>query len=346
MDLVERGARGGWPREKKNLLERFAIFLFSFVTFFFFCLVTACCSSHHSHFSVILYCSCCHQKKKVANVFQGRREREREQESSPEQPDFANLDRRSSRRSSSSPGKSRHVDEDDYIKIAGSHKMRRVRQTVYCDPGNPFELEASEADFDDILLPRSKGASPAFTDSSGFNPELRRSVWHSSSPVAETDSSDFIFEFEHSPVHHSPVHHSPVSSSYSSSDSVLHRRGSPDVGMERFSGKGDLPLHAPKARRPGTPALVRAHSLQEALVDTITTTTTTATTTVVSAPEADDVYIPPRSLWRRSLPSNNLLEATGHVNDVRRDSKFYGFYDGVLEEYRVGLKETDGLRRL
>lgn len=252
----------------------------------------------------------------MANVFKGRREHE----SSPEQPDFANLDRRSS--GSSSPGKSRDVDEDDYIKIAGSHKMRRVRQTVYCDPGNPFELEGSEADFD--MLPRSNGASPAFTDSSGFNPELRRSVWQSSSPVAETDSTDFIFESEGS-----PDHHSPGSSSYSSSDSVLHRRGSPDVGMERFSGKGDLPLHAPKARRPGTPALVRAHSLQEALVET----------TVVSAPEADDVYIPPRSLWRRSLPSNNLLEATGHVNDVRRDTKFYGFYDGVLEEYRVDLEK-------
>lgn len=297
------GSHGVVAGPEKSL-ERFAIFIrcFLVLTAVHLVLISALC------------CSCCHEK--VANVFKGRREHE----NSPEQPDFTNLDRRSS--GSSSPGKSRDVDEDDYIKIAGSHKMRRVRQTVYCDPGNPFELEGSEADFD--ILPRSNGASPAFTDSSGFNPELRRSVWQSSSPVAETDSTDFIFESEDS-----PDHHSPGSSSYSSSDSVLHRRGSPDVGMERFSGKGDLPLHAPKARRPGTPALVRAHSLQEALVDT----------TVVSAPEADDVYIPPRSLWRRSLPSNNLLEATGHVNDVRRDTKFYGFYDGVLEEYRVGLEK-------
>ena len=210
--------------------------------------------------------------------------------------------------------------------------MRRVRQTVYCDMGNPFDLE--EFDNEEYDFPStSHGSSPAFTESSGFNPELRMSGPNSNSPAAGTDSSGFIFDLEDTPEH------SPASSTYSETDSVLHRRGSPDVGMERFSGKVDLPLHAPKARRPGTPALVRADSKREASM----------VAPVTPPPEnRDSVYVPPRTLWRRSLPSNNLAEATGHVvvstktgrrslSPNLRDTKFYGFYDGVLDEYRADL---------
>ncbi|KAI5358516.1 hypothetical protein Slin15195_G109640 [Septoria linicola] len=223
--------------------------------------------------------------------------------------------------SSSSPSCARDVDEEDYMKVVGSHKMLRVRQTIYNDPGNPFDIESPE-DAGPWPQYATHGTSPAMTDSSGFNPELGIELNRS---IAATDSSRFNFELEKII---SNISTSPASSADSATDSVLHRRGSPDVGMERFGNRLPVPLYAPKARRPGTPALVRAHSVKEVSIP------------VVPSPEPEEEeYVPPRSLWRRSLPSSNLCEATGRVADVVRDTNFYGFYDGVLAEYRADLED-------
>ncbi|EME39255.1 hypothetical protein DOTSEDRAFT_38476 [Dothistroma septosporum NZE10] len=61
------------------------------------------------------------------------------------EPDDTNSDY-STRSSSSSPRAPREVNEEEYMKLTASYRIRRVRQTIYDDPGNPFSLEDCNPD--------------------------------------------------------------------------------------------------------------------------------------------------------------------------------------------------------
>ncbi|PIA90832.1 hypothetical protein CB0940_11205 [Cercospora beticola] len=225
---------------------------------------------------------------------------------------------------SSSPSRPRKVNDERYMKISGSHTMRRVRRTWYHDPGNPFAFVDEDNEADGLLPTTSYGSSPAKTESSGFNLELRG---HFNRSAAATDSSGFNFELENIAKQSSTPH------SHFADEDVIHeemvrRQSSPDVGMERFGDSLGLPLHAPKAQRTGTPALVRCHSLKE------------AASFASSTPPPEEVeYIPPRTFWKKSAASKDVREATIRVGDATV-TNHYGWYDGILQEYHTDPEEA------
>lgn len=46
-------------------------------------------------------------------------------------------------------------------------------------------------------------------------------------------------------------------------------------------------------------------------------------------------YIAPRTLWRKaSVPTTQLPQQLESVRENERDTKFYGFYDDILQDYR------------
>ncbi|PPJ59047.1 hypothetical protein CBER1_01697 [Cercospora berteroae] len=220
---------------------------------------------------------------------------------------------------SSSPSRPRKVNDERYMKISGSHTMRRVRRTWYHDPGNPFAFVEEGNEADGLLSTTPYGSSPAQTESSGFNLELRG---HFNRSAAATDSSGFNFELENL------AKQSFTPQSHFGDEDVIHeemvrRQSSPDVGMERFGDSLGLPLHAPQAQRTGTPALVRSHSLKEA-----------ASFASSTPPPEEGEYIPPRTFWKKGAASKDVQEATIRVEDVAA-TNYYGWYDGILEEYHT-----------
>ena len=50
--------------------------------------------------------------------------------------------------------------------------------------------------------------------------------------------------------------------------------------------------------------------------------------------DSPEHYVAPRSLWRRdTLPTSHGSEDAGDAKSDVRDTKFYGFYDDVLQDY-------------
>ncbi|GIZ49703.1 hypothetical protein CKM354_001273000 [Cercospora kikuchii] len=220
---------------------------------------------------------------------------------------------------SSSPSRPRKVNDERYMKISGSHTMRRVRRTWYHDPGNPFAFVDEENDGDGLLSTTPYGSSPAKTESSGFNLELRG---HFNRSAAATDSSGFNFELENI-AKQSSTPQSHFGEEDVIQEDFVRRQSSPDVGMERFGDSLALPLHAPKAQRTGTPALVRSHSLKEA-----------ASFASNPPPPEEGEYIPPRTFWKKSAPPKDVQGATVRAGDATV-TNHYGWYDGILEEYHT-----------
>lgn len=156
----------------------------------------------------------------------------------------------------------RPVNEEEYMKTAVDRRIRRVRRTIYDDPGNPFTFGQYDNELTvPMLYQRSRDNSPAPAEPSTYGMQPRLEL--SDSPAS------MAMELE----------------------GVIHNVNSPDVGEERFGrsiGDRGTPLPAPRPRRTGTPTLVRAESVREAASH-------------IDAPEAEG-YVPAKELWRNSLP--------------------------------------------
>ncbi|CAK3846125.1 Hypothetical predicted protein [Lecanosticta acicola] len=135
---------------------------------------------------------------------------------------------RSSR--ASSPHAARTVNEEEYMKIARKRTIRRVRQTVYEDAGNPFAVPTGVAE-DGRPSPDQMGIGSRFV-SSRRNPSL--SSWES---LALSSPSHQILQEEHEQQPHV----------------IRHLR--------------DSLLHAPRPRRAGTPQLIRQHKYSDSAPD-------------------------------------------------------------------------------
>lgn len=200
---------------------------------------------------------------------------------------------------SSSASKARKVDEEQYMKTARDRRIRRLRQTIYEDPGNPFALG-----LDDSTPLAASGLDPfASTKAQAqANPELTFPPRGSSKQqVARTLSTKRNLSLS-----------SWDSFALSSQPPSPHLEEPPHV----ISHLRDSLLHAPKPRRAGTPTLIRQHKYSDS---------------APSKPAEDEIekeeYVPPRTRWK-SLPSN------GRVEDAEeRNTRFYRFWEGVWREY-------------
>ena len=148
-----------------------------------------------------------------------------------------------------------------YMKLP-SHKLRRVRQTVYEDPGNPF------------------GCFQKAGVSGEDRSDLWR-TWHNCDPQ-QSESSGY--------------HLRNVMASEAAKQSTVGRA---------------------EARRSKSIALPRSGEPMEA--------------------ESDEEYVAPRTLWRRKSERRASLQGRGQNQD-KRDTKFYGFYDEIMSDYRRGSR--------
>lgn len=138
---------------------------------------------------------------------------------------------------SSSPR--REVDEEEYMKIVVSKRIRRLRRTIYEDPGNPFLI----FDFEEQEISENDAPPSSF-----WKPD-----------ADDAPPPGFWGPGDVSPAFSGPSRHASTKHEF---DSILgggSERRSPDVKDAR-----DSPIHAPTPQRIGTPALIKDHSIPAA----------------------------------------------------------------------------------
>jgi len=150
-----------------------------------------------------------------------------------------------------------------YMKLP-NHKLRRVRQTVYEDPGNPFASarteQASTEDRDDLW---------------------RR--W----PLSDPQPSEF-----------SGHHLRNVMASEESKESTSDRAEA-------------CPLRSIALPRSSAPMQI----------------------------QSEGEYVAPRTLWQGASARRASLQRKEQKQD-KRDTKFYGFYDEIMSDYRQGSRAS------
>lgn len=204
-----------------------------------------------------------------------------------------------------------------YMKLAGKRKMRRVRDTVHGDPGNPFAEE------DEVQerppLPPSKGSEPAMRPGNADRPQL---------PHAYTD-----IQYRRPSFHDTFI---TLAGDYRSGTAQARYQdpGNPFADAEESpdspepkSSVADLKLmHAPKAQRRGTPQLIK---------DNRRSMSVSIALDLPSNHQDADIYVPVRAQWRReSIPGPPPVARTQSERiGGLRDTRYYGFYDDILDSY-------------
>ena len=143
-----------------------------------------------------------------------------------------------------------------------SHKLRRVRQTVYEDPGNPFSSS------------REEGPSVEVRDD-------KWRTWPVSDPWPPESSGHYLRN---------------VMAANATDKSTAQRT---------------------EARRTKSVALPPS----SALVDS----------------DDEEQYVVPRTLWRRGSERRQSSQRGKDMED-KRDTRFYGFYDEIMSDYRRGSR--------
>lgn len=217
------------------------------------------------------------------------------------------------------------------MKLPGKRKMVKIRQTIYEDPGNPFqdELDAERAAGGEVDSPLNKPL-PAEPDE-----------------VSPTGRSFFELDIDYDPFKttidgdrrewRSRSLDKPLPSEFS--------EPSPPAWSSRFNSEDDGSEYGPESyhvsRTPRDPGAVpetqnsswgiastevrRAHHRSMSLA------------IPSSAPLDDDDYVSPRRFWRRE---NSLLlmmerpeEEKAGAPKSARDTRFYGFYEDLMQDY-------------
>lgn len=132
----------------------------------------------------------------------------------------------------SSPEVPREVNEEEYIKIAAKRRIRKVRKTLYEDPGNPFNVG-------DVETGQQSQAQDGDPSTLAIT-EPPRSL-NSSKGVLRSESQAIIADDD-----------------YTSSDESIN----PFIEKEeRASREETQVLYHPSPQRTGTPNLIKKHSI-------------------------------------------------------------------------------------
>ncbi|KXS98508.1 hypothetical protein AC578_5516 [Pseudocercospora eumusae] len=278
----------------------------------------------------------------------------------------------------SSPTRSRPVDEEQYMKIAVNRRIRKVRQTIYIDPGNPFESDEEEQNTQasSTKSQTSTNDHPTPLDQSLRNSTSSDERYIFGEPSMETPL--LPHEIDAIPLPHfpsAPTHIRDSSFGPAIASPVPQRLATPDLlrsipitlDLEDFPTlpKSQLTLaealkldreeerkkaSIPLSLNPPTPPPKDFGFLSPAVY---TPQPSSSPNEVVKNDEGEgggeEGYVAPRTYWRRSLPSVtkglNLLgvqqrdgdgKRRGSRDDIEvRNTRYYGFYDGLLEEYRT-----------
>jgi hypothetical protein len=176
--------------------------------------------------------------------------------------------------------------EHGYMKLAGpKKKLMRIRQTIYEDPGNPFEDGSDDDDRPpESFFTHTKPLPPL--PSSGRDEEEQQKRHGPVCGGEDEVRSDSL-----------PVPRTPKNS----------------IAFGAEFGDSSLPTAADRKA-----TFRRSKSF--------------AVPSRSAKIEDVDEYVPPRTLWRRdSAPLRHQRTKSG--GDVR-DTKFYGFYDELVDTYK------------
>lgn len=185
------------------------------------------------------------------------------------------------------------------MKLAGKKKLRKVRQTVYESPGNPFADDEEQEGISVFTMPFRPPVYPLDTvrEGSPSRSPCDRAARAPARPAGQMsllNGSPFEDAIESPAVAQSPV---------------------------------ALPsaIHAPAPQRHGTPTLIKEHRSSMSV---------TVITENLAAQESESEYVSPRTLWQPgSEPSKQPPQGKKGVREEARNTKFYGFYDDILQDY-------------
>ena len=197
-----------------------------------------------------------------------------------------------------------------YMRLAGGKRLRKVRNTIYQDPGNPFAVDNPSASSQEQFGSPWRGDVPDYNGADHWKPQVGS-------------------RFQDVPL--------DVSEEYSDSSEPWDIPSTRDAGTISEDSRNSpqsipfvyapMPQHA-KSMEPQHGDR-RSLSVDIALLPSWTD----------SMPDTDDVYELTSRDWRSdSLPSlhaQTSSEATLKAN--RRDAGFYAFYDDLLAEYGIGF---------
>lgn len=210
--------------------------------------------------------------------------------------------------------------EHEYMRLPGKRKMIKIQQTIYEDPGNPFqdELDAErmargEAVPDrDKALPEAPGeVSPTGRSFFEFDTSYEPFEKHGQPEPERSRSLDKPLPCEPSEV-------SPTAKSF--------RFGS--IGKESdYGSEGDAispPAGHAVAKQDPIPTRRQYHRSMSLAVP--------------NSPPLTDEYVSPRRFWRRenSLPLMKGVAEEKSENAApasARDTVFYGFYEDLMKDY-------------
>lgn len=199
-------------------------------------------------------------------------------------------------------------DSPPYMRLAGQKKMRKVRKTIYEDPGNPF------TNADDHV----EGEVSIFN--MPFQPSISDGLYAVHSGSAKRSPSDSIHS-NHPATGPITTNESTLLSGRPFEDAVE----SPSVpASPRPPVTFPNTIHAPTPLRRVTPPVIREHrqSSSTAVV-------------MVASPDVvanGDKYVAPRAVWRRKGLPRHRPRNPPRDEEVR-NTKFYGFYDDILLDY-------------
>ncbi|KAK5122484.1 hypothetical protein LTR85_004068 [Meristemomyces frigidus] len=200
-----------------------------------------------------------------------------------------------------------------YMILAGRKKIRKVRQTIYEDPGNPFATDEQDDQTDGAISIFSMPFHPGVQDPTMSGHSYSKSPFGGVQKQPPTVSTAH-FEGERQLLNGRPFDDAVESPSVPSSP-----HPSPTAAN---------PIHAPTPQRHGTPTIIQNHrrSVSVAVLPGQPT-----------GGDASGEYVAPRTDWRReSLRYPEPPEQIAPMRDNTRDTKFYGFYDDILEDYEKG----------
>jgi len=194
------------------------------------------------------------------------------------------------------------------MRLAGKKKLRKLRQTIYEDPGNPFADDEGDADVSIFTMPFRPGTGQSFHT-------LHDTT---SSDSQYTIASDRTLEqlWPRAFDARNLLNGSPF-------EDAVESPAIPPIS--RPSGAPNTPIHAPIPHRQGTPTLIK--QVQRSMSVTV---------------EPEEA-LSGDSPIRYDAHSAQLKSTSGQIQfnegqervqrSQYRDTKFYGFYDDILEDY-------------
>lgn len=187
-----------------------------------------------------------------------------------------------------------------YIKLSDQHRLRKVRDTVYEDPGNPFELDTIE----DTTLPSINYQQDA--DANADNRGARQQ-WDMNSIEVPQRTKQEISSMFSDPFDLATVNDGTTSSQDSRESSSSLRDADTFESLHRETFQSSTSSDQ-RSMSVDIAFLPDAHRTQERELH--------------QSDSSRLVHFP--------HPSGTLF-----TEDTRRDSKFYDFYDSILAEYGI-----------